>query len=64
MAAPRPDEVYRGVTRVMASVILIFGIFIVVLTLARGGGIAATGLWIGLIFSGLGLGRLYLSFRT
>jgi len=64
MAAPRPDEVYRGVSRVMAVVILIFGIFIVALTLARGGGIAATGLWIGLIFSGLGAGRLYLSYRA
>ena len=64
MDAPRPDEVYRGVSRVMAVVVLSVGVLIVVLTLARGGGIAATGLWIGLIFSGLGLGRLYLSFRT
>lgn len=64
MAAPRPDEVYRGVSRVMAVVILIFGIFIVALTLARGGGLAATGLWVGLIFTGLGAGRLYLSYRT
>ena len=64
MPAPRPDEVYRGATRVMAAVILLFGILIVVLTLARGGGIAAMGLWIGLIFCGLGAGRLYLSYRT
>jgi hypothetical protein len=64
MAAPRPDEVYRGATRMMAVVILLFGILIVALTLARGGGIAATGLWIGLIFCGLGAGRLYLSLRT
>ena len=48
----------------MAAVILVFGVLIVVLTLARGGGIAATGLWIGLVFCGLGLGRLYLSYRT
>jgi len=48
----------------MAVVILIFGILMVTLTLARGGGIAATGLWIGLVFCGLGAGRLYLSFRT
>ena len=48
----------------MAAVILLFGILIIVLTLARGGGIAATGIWIGLIFSGLGAGRLYLSYRT
>ncbi len=48
----------------MAAVILAFGILIVVLTLARGGGLAATGLWIGLVFCGLGAGRLYLSFRA
>jgi len=64
MPSPRPDEVYRGATRVMAAVILFVGILMVVLTLARGGGIAATGLWIGLVFCGLGAGRLYLSLRT
>jgi hypothetical protein len=64
MPAPRSDEVYRGVTRVMAAVILLFGVLIVVLTLTRGGGIAAAGLWIGLLFCGLGVARLYLSYRT
>ncbi|MDX6588203.1 MAG: hypothetical protein QOI31_2676 [Solirubrobacterales bacterium] len=64
MTAPRPDEVYRGATRVMSVVIIVFGLLIVAVTLARGGGIAATGLWIGLIFCGLGAGRLYLSLRT
>ena len=64
MPAPRPDDVYRGATRAMAAVILAFGVLIVLLTLVRGGGIAATGLWIGLIFCGLGAGRLYLSLRT
>jgi hypothetical protein len=64
MSAPRPDEVYRGVSRVMAVIVLTMGVLIVALTLARGGGIAATGLWIGLIFSGLGAGRLYLSYRA
>ncbi len=63
MAPPRPDEVYRGATRVFAVVILIFGVFIVALTLTRGGNLAANGFWIGLIFTGLGAGRLYLSFR-
>jgi hypothetical protein len=61
--APAPDEVYRGVTRVFATVIIGFGVAIVVITLANGGGIAATGLWIGLIFTALGAGRLYLSLR-
>ena len=63
MTAPRPDEVYRGATRVFAMVIIGFGIAIVAVTLANGGGIAATGLWIGLIFTGLGIGRLYLALR-
>ena len=63
MPAPAPDEVYRGVTRVFAAVIIGFGVAIVVITLANGGGIAATGLWIGLIFTALGAGRLYLSLR-
>jgi hypothetical protein len=48
----------------MSVVIIVFGLLIVAVTLARGGGIAATGLWIGLIFCGLGAGRLYLSLRT
>jgi hypothetical protein len=60
---PAPDEVYRGATRVFATVIIGFGVAIVTITLANGGGIGATGLWIGLIFTGLGIGRLYLSLR-
>lgn len=46
-----------------ASIIIGFGITIVAVTLANGGGIAAIGLWIGLIFTALGIGRLYLSYR-
>ena len=60
---PAPDEVYRGATRVFATIITGFGIAIVAITLANVGGIGATGLWIGLIFTGLGIGRLYLSIR-
>lgn len=63
MRRPAPDEAYRGATRVFAITIAGFGIAIVAVTLARGGGIAATGLWIGLIFTALGAGRLYLSLR-
>lgn len=63
MPSPRPDEVYRGVTRVFASIIIVFGVTIVAVTLANGGGFAAIGLWVGLIFTGLGAGRLYLSLR-
>ncbi len=64
MPTPPPDEVYRGVTRLFAVLIIGFGITIVAVTLAQGGGVGAIGLWIGLIFTGLGAGRLYLSLRS
>jgi hypothetical protein len=63
MPRPAPDEVYRGVTRLFGAVIAGFGVVIVVVTLARGGGPTSFGILIGLIFLGLGLGRLYLSLR-
>ena len=61
---PAPDEVYRGVTRLFALVIVGFGIAIVAVTLANGGGVTSFGLLIGLLFTALGAGRLYLSLRT
>jgi hypothetical protein len=61
--APAPDEVYRGVTRVFAVLILGFGLAIVVVTLVEGGGPFSTGLLIGILFSALGAGRLYLALR-
>lgn len=64
MPAPDPHEAYRGATRVFSVVIIVFGVAIVVRTLTAGGGIAAIGLWIGLVFTALGAGRLYLSTRT
>ena len=60
---PAPDEVYRGVTRIFAVIIAGFGTAIIAVTLANGGGPASFGLWIGLLFLGLGLGRLYLAIR-
>jgi hypothetical protein len=63
MSGRSPDELYRGATRVFSVVIIGFGITIVAVTLANGGGIAATGLWIGLLFTALGAGRLYLAMR-
>ena len=64
MATPAPDEVYRGVTRLFALVIIGFGIAIVAVTVANGGGITSFGLLIGLVFTALGGGRLYLSLRA
>ena len=64
MPTRAPDEVYRGVTRLFALVIIGVGIAIVAVTLAHGGGVTSSGLLIGLLFTGLGIGRLYLSLRT
>ena len=62
MAAP--DEVYRAVTRIFAVVILGFGLAILVVTLANGGGPLSLGFLLGLVFTGLGIGRLYLATRS
>jgi hypothetical protein len=64
MAAPAPDEVYRGATRLFAAVILGFGVVILAVTLANGGGPLATGFLLGVLFVALGAGRLYLSLRN
>jgi hypothetical protein len=64
MTTPAPDEVYRAVTRLFALVIAGFGAAIVVVTIARGGGPTSFGILIGLVFLGLGAGRLYLSLRA
>lgn len=63
MSAPQPDDVYRAVTRIFAVVILGFGATIIAVTLAHGGGVTSSGLWLGLTFVGLGAGRLYLALR-
>jgi dipeptide/tripeptide permease len=59
-----PDEIYSAATRIFGAVIAVFGVVIVVVTLANGGGIGAAGLWLGLLFIGLGVGRSYLAWRT
>ena len=62
MAAP--DDVYRGVTRLFSVLILGFGIAILVVTLAGGGGPLSTGVLLGILFCALGVGRLYLTLRA
>jgi multisubunit Na+/H+ antiporter MnhB subunit len=62
MAAP--DQLYRAVTRLFSVIIVGFGIAIVVITLANGGGPLSAGVWIGLLFTGLGAARLYLALRS
>src|SRR6185295_13005316 len=52
-----PDQLYRGVTRIFSVVILI-------ITLANGGGPISTGFLIGVLFTALGVARLYLTGRS
>jgi uncharacterized membrane protein len=62
MAAP--DQLYRAVTRIFSVIITGFGLVILIVTLANGGGIASAGLWLGLLFIGIGVGRLYIALRS
>jgi hypothetical protein len=56
------SEGYRLATRAF-SVIIGFGIAIVAVTLAKGGGPLSFGVVIGLAFLAMGCGRLYLALR-
>jgi hypothetical protein len=58
---PSPDEGYQLAVRTFSVVIIGFGLAMLVLTLARGGGPLAVGVLFGLLFIALGSGRLYLS---
>ena len=60
---PSPDEGYQLAVRIFSVTIIGFGVLILVITLARGGGPLAVGFLFGLLFIALGSGRLYLSMR-
>jgi hypothetical protein len=60
---PSPDEGYQLAVRAFSVTIIGFGVVMLVLTLARGGGPLAVGVLFGLLFIALGSGRLYLSTR-
>ena len=57
------SEGYRLATRFFSVVIIGFGISIVVVTLANGGGAFSFGILIGVVFVAMGCGRLYLALR-
>jgi hypothetical protein len=59
-----PDQLYRGVTRIFSVVMIGFGLAILVVTFANGGGPLSTGFLIGLLFTALGVARLYLALRS
>jgi hypothetical protein len=62
MAAP--DQLYRAVTMLFSVVIIGFGIVILVVTFANGGGPADAGFWLGLLFTAIGVARLVIALRS
>jgi len=57
------ERAYRGSTRVLGVLTAVVGIALIVSTLARGGGPTAVGLVIGVLFTVIGVARLYLARR-
>ncbi len=57
------DEMYRGGVRVFSGLIIIFGVVILISTIAHGGGPLAVGFLLGLGFTALGIARLWLTFK-
>jgi hypothetical protein len=60
---PSPGEGYQLAVRIFSVTIIGFGVAILIVTLARGGGPLAVGVLFGLLFIALGSGRLWLSRR-
>jgi hypothetical protein len=51
---------YRDLVRLLALATIALGIALIVATLRHGGGVASTGILLGLLFVAAGAGRLYL----
>lgn len=60
---PEQRHLRRSYTRVMSILMVVIGIAILVRTIVAGGGPAATGVLLGVLFVAAGAGRLYLQFR-
>jgi hypothetical protein len=58
-----PPQLRATSTRVFSVLMIVIGVAIVVRTLVAGGGAAATGVILGVLFVGAGAGRLYLQLR-
>jgi hypothetical protein len=60
---PSVDEGYQLAVRIFSVTIILFGLAIIAVTLARGGGPLANGILFGVLFTAVGCGRLYISLR-
>ncbi|MGI8411250.1 MAG: hypothetical protein ACR2QA_01890 [Solirubrobacteraceae bacterium] len=60
---PDPRRIYSSGTGVMSILMVLIGVALIVRTLAAGGGVAATGIILGLLFLVAGGARLYVQSR-
>jgi hypothetical protein len=63
LTVPSGPQLHRATTRLFSVVILGLGVAILVVTIAAGGGVAARGVLLGVLFVAVGAGRLYLAQR-
>jgi hypothetical protein len=57
---PDPREVHRASTRVLSAAMIVIGVALLAVTLAKGGGPLAAGVFMGVLFVVAGAARLYL----
>jgi uncharacterized membrane protein HdeD (DUF308 family) len=60
---PKQRQLHRSYTRMMSIAMILIGIAILVRTIAAGGGPAAAGVFLGILFVLAGAARLYLQHR-
>lgn len=58
---PAPRELHRGATRLLSVAMVVLGIALLVLTVARGGGPVSAGVLLGVLFIAAGAGRFYVA---
>jgi hypothetical protein len=58
------ERAYRQSTRLLGVVLVILGLGVLVSTLARGGGIGAVGVFVGIGLTAFGAARVYLAAHT
>jgi hypothetical protein len=61
---PDPKRVHSSATRTMSIIMVVIGIALIVRTVAAGGGVAATGIILGVLFVLAGAARLYVNVRS
>jgi uncharacterized membrane protein HdeD (DUF308 family) len=61
---PQRKQFHRTSTMLMSILMIVIGIVLVARTLAAGGGAAAIGVLLGVLFVAAGAARLYLQFRS